>query len=51
MDIVRKSTDRETLIHNTAALTARLERLIRENPEQWSWMHRRWKTVPKPGEI
>jgi Kdo2-lipid IVA lauroyltransferase/acyltransferase len=51
MTIVRKATDRETLIHNTAALTARLERLIREHPGQWSWMHKRWKAVPKPGEI
>jgi Kdo2-lipid IVA lauroyltransferase/acyltransferase len=30
----------------TAALTARLEQAIRETPEQWFWMHRRWKTRP-----
>lgn len=27
----------------TALLTARLESIIREAPEQWVWMHRRWK--------
>ncbi len=31
---------------NTAAFTAQLEQSIRANPEQWLWMHRRWKTRP-----
>lgn len=30
----------------TAACTARLERVIRESPAEWVWMHRRWKTQP-----
>lgn len=30
--------------------TALLEEEIRRNPEQWLWMHRRWKTRPKPGK-
>lgn len=30
----------------TAAMTADIERAIREAPEQWVWMHRRWKTRP-----
>ena len=28
----------------TAAMTADIERAIRESPAQWVWMHRRWKT-------
>lgn len=32
----------------TAACTAMLEGWIRENPELWLWMHRRWKTGPAP---
>jgi KDO2-lipid IV(A) lauroyltransferase len=30
----------------TAYMTAQLEAAIRETPEQWFWMHRRWKTRP-----
>lgn len=30
----------------TAALTSELERAIRAAPEQWVWMHQRWKTKP-----
>jgi Kdo2-lipid IVA lauroyltransferase/acyltransferase len=34
---------------DTARIHAVLERVIREYPEQWLWIHRRWKTRP-PGE-
>lgn len=30
----------------TAAIAATLERWIREDPEQWRWVHHRWKTRP-----
>ncbi len=30
----------------TAMLNGRLEALVRAHPEQWFWMHRRWKTRP-----
>ncbi|MCB1059050.1 MAG: lysophospholipid acyltransferase family protein [Calditrichaeota bacterium] len=29
-----------------AALTAKLESYVRQAPEQWFWMHKRWKTSP-----
>lgn len=32
----------------TAAYTAALERAVRRSPEQYFWVHRRWKSVPKP---
>lgn len=32
------------------AMTARLEARIADNPEQWLWVHRRWKYRPKPEE-
>jgi len=31
---------------NTAAFTAAIEAAVRRNPEQWLWVHRRWKTRP-----
>ena len=34
---------------DTRRLHAVLERVIREHPGQWLWIHRRWKTRP-PGE-
>lgn len=34
---------------DTQALQAQLESVIREYPDQWLWIHRRWKTRP-PGD-
>ena len=36
----------EDVLEITAETTALLERRIRERPELWMWMHRRWKTHP-----
>jgi KDO2-lipid IV(A) lauroyltransferase len=33
-------------VSNTAAFTAAIEGYVRQYPEQWLWMHRRWKTRP-----
>ncbi len=34
----------------TATLTARIERQVRAHPEQWVWMHKRWRHQPGDGE-
>ena len=45
------ATHEETVIANTAAYVAVTERWVREFPEQWMWVHRRWKgdLSPLPG--
>ena len=42
--------DREAdILSTTAAFTEEIEKIVRRFPEQWLWIHRRWKTRP-PGE-
>jgi KDO2-lipid IV(A) lauroyltransferase len=36
-------------LRDTQVLQAKLEEVIRAHPDQWLWIHRRWKTRP-PGE-
>ena len=36
----------EDMVANTALFTTTIEGYIRQYPEQWLWMHRRWKTRP-----
>jgi KDO2-lipid IV(A) lauroyltransferase len=41
----------EAIRRNTRAYNAALERAILRRPEQWYWVHRRWKAVAaKPGQ-
>ena len=45
---VEPGGDRDADIRRiTAVCTAHIERWVRERPELWLWMHRRWKTRPR----
>ncbi len=41
--------EKEMIQINTAKITKLIERYVRKYPEEWGWMHRRWKSKP-PGE-
>jgi len=36
----------DPIVYNTQIYTDVIERYIRQYPEQWIWMHKRWKTQP-----
>ncbi|MFB3918387.1 MAG: lysophospholipid acyltransferase family protein [Terriglobales bacterium] len=49
MDLIRTGDNEADVVANTAAFTAKIEEFVRRYPDQWLWVHRRWKTRP-PGE-
>ena len=46
LTLVRTGNAEEDAVANTALFTRTLEDYIRRYPEQWLWVHRRWKTRP-----
>lgn len=44
--LVRSGDDEADAIANTAAFTKVIERYATKYPDQWLWVHRRWKTRP-----
>ena len=48
IELVRTGDDTIDIRENTQRFTRVVENCIRRNPDQWLWLHRRWKTRP-PG--
>jgi len=46
IELIHTGNDTEDLVTNTAMLTKKIEESILKNPEQWAWMHRRWRRQP-----
>jgi Kdo2-lipid IVA lauroyltransferase/acyltransferase len=45
--LIESGDDEQDMIENTARFTAAIEGYVRQYPEQWLWVHRRWKTRPE----
>ncbi len=49
LQLVRTGNEEADIEANTALFTKVIEQYVRRYPDQWLWVHRRWKTRP-PGE-
>jgi KDO2-lipid IV(A) lauroyltransferase len=47
LEVVHTGDAEKDALANTAGFTAAIERHVRRYPQQWLWMHRRWKTRPQ----
>jgi KDO2-lipid IV(A) lauroyltransferase len=46
LTLVRTGDDDADAVANTQMFTAAIQQYVRRYPEQWLWLHRRWKTRP-----
>ncbi len=51
LPVLENDDTNEAIRRNTRAYNAELERLILRRPEQWYWVHRRWKSVAKKPRV
>jgi len=47
LQLVRSGDEEADIVANTALFTRVIEDYARRHPEQWLWVHRRWKTRPE----
>jgi KDO2-lipid IV(A) lauroyltransferase len=46
-ELIRTGDHRADVVANTAQFTRRIEELIRLHPDQWFWLHDRWRKRPQ----
>lgn len=46
LELIRSGRYEEDVVSNTAVFTKKIEEAVRMDPEQWVWMHRRWRRRP-----
>jgi KDO2-lipid IV(A) lauroyltransferase len=49
IELQRTSDEPRDIVENTARFTRAVEEYARRHPDQWLWVHKRWRTRP-PGE-
>ncbi|MGA8010798.1 MAG: lysophospholipid acyltransferase family protein [Candidatus Acidiferrales bacterium] len=49
VELARTANEEVDVVENTARFTRVIEDFVRAHPDQWLWVHKRWKTRP-PGE-
>jgi KDO2-lipid IV(A) lauroyltransferase len=47
LELIRTGNDQADVVANTARFTSVIEDYVRRYPDQWLWVHRRWKTRPE----
>jgi len=47
LELVRTGDQEADIVANTQKFTSVIENYVRKYPEQWLWVHRRWKTRPE----
>src|SRR5262249_47619952 len=46
LKLIRTGDEEADIVANTAMFTRVIEDYVRRYPDQWLWVHRRWKTRP-----
>ncbi len=49
VELARTGSEEADIVENTQRFTRVIEAFVRAHPDQWLWVHKRWKTRP-PGE-
>jgi KDO2-lipid IV(A) lauroyltransferase len=47
VELIRTNNNDADVVANTAKFTKVIEEYVRRYPDQWLWVHRRWKTRPE----